>query len=237
IRALQASLPAASLRLRTAAALVEGVADGYRVRTTAGETFGGRVVVVATPAYATASLLREVASEVSRVCGDIRYASAVTVSLAFRRESVQHPLNGSGFVVPRAEKTGIMAGSWLSSKWPNRAPEGFVLLRAFLGGARDPGAITKSDRDLVDTAMRALRPLLGITGEPLFTRIYRWERANAQHEVGHLDRMAAIDRSLASRPGLFITGSGFRGVGIPDCIADGRATARQVSTWLGSSVS
>ena len=237
IRALQASLPAASVRLRTAAALVERTTDGYRVRTTAGETFGGRVVVVATPAYATASLVREVASDVSRACGDIRYASAVTVSLAFRRESVEHPLNGSGFVVPRVEKTGIMAGSWLSSKWPNRAPEGFVLLRAFLGGARDPGAIAQPDRDIVDTAMRALRPLLGITGEPLFTRIYRWERANAQHEVGHLERMAAIDRSLSSHPGLFITGSGFRGVGIPDCIADGRATARQVSTWLGSSVS
>ena len=161
----------------------------------------------------------------------------MTVSLAFRRESVQHPLNGSGFVVPRVEKTGIMAGSWLSSKWPNRAPEGFVLLRAFLGGARDPEAIIRPDPDIVSTAMNALRPLLGLSGEPLFTRIYRWERANAQHEVGHLDRMAAIDHLLASRPGLFITGSGFRGVGIPDCIADGRATARQVSTWLGSSVS
>ena len=71
------------------------------------------------------------------------------------------------------------------------------------------------------TSLAALRPLLGIDGEPLLTRVYRWERGNAQHEVGHLDRMAAIDRALARHPGLFLTGSGFRGVGIPDCVADG----------------
>ena len=103
-----------------------------------------------------------------------------------------------------------------------RAPEGYVLLRAFLGGARDPaGARTRPMQEMISTAMNAMRPLIGITGEPLFTRVYRWENANAQHEVGHLDRVAAIDRELATHPGLFITGSGFRGVGIPDCVADG----------------
>lgn len=236
VRALETALPAASLRLQTPAVKVERIGDGYCVRTAVDESVLGRAVVVATPAYATALLLKDTAPDVARACGEISYASAVTVALAFRRDSVEHPLNGSGFVVPRVEGTGIMAGSWLSSKWPNRAPEGFVLLRAFLGGARDPEAIALADQEIVTTAMRALRPLLGIHGEPLFTRVYRWERANAQHEVGHLDRVAAIDRALASCPGLFITGSGFRGVGIPDCVADGRTTARQVSTWLDSSV-
>ena len=75
-------------------------------------------------------------------------------------------------------------------------------------------------------------PLLGISGEPLLTRVYRWERSNAQHEVGHLARMAAIERGIAGHPGLFVTGSGFRGTGIPDCIADGRATAGQAAEWL-----
>ena len=89
---------------------------------------------------------------------------------------------------------------------------------------------------MIATAMNAMRPLIGIVRDPLFTRVYRWENANAQHEVGHLDRLAAMERALASHPGLFVTGSGFRGVGIPDCVADGRATARQVSSWLASSV-
>ena len=160
-----------------------------------------------------------------------------TVALAFDRDAASHPLNGTGFVVPRVEDAGIMAGSWLSSKWPHRAPANRVLLRAFLGGVRDLHAIEKPDEELIRVSIAAMAPLIGITGRPLLTRVYRWTRANAQHEVGHLDRLAAIDRALARVPGLHLTGSGFRGVGIPDVVADGRATARQVSSWLTSPVS
>jgi oxygen-dependent protoporphyrinogen oxidase len=105
-------------------------------------------------------------------------------------------------------------------------------MRAFVGGARDPDAIAKRDDELVAVAMAALRPVLGISAEPTFTRVYRFERKSAQHEVGHMERMAAIDARLAANPGVFITGSGFRGVGIPDCVADARATARKVVEWI-----
>ena len=232
VTALEAALPAESIRKGVA---VTGMAfDGvqFRVDTAAGETYSAASVVVATPAFVTASILREAAPSIARLCGEIPYASAATVAMAFKREAIRHPLNGSGFVVPRVEKSGITAGSWLSSKWPGRAPEGYALLRAFLGGARDPEAITKTDQEMIDTAMSAMRPLIGITGQPLFTRVYRWENANAQHEVGHLARIASIDRGLSAHPGLFITGSGFRGVGVPDCVADGRATARLATEWL-----
>jgi hypothetical protein len=80
------------------------------------------------------------------------------VALAFMRDQVRHTLTGSGFVVPRVEHTGILAASWLSSKWPNRAPEGRVLMRTFLGGARDPQAIERSDAELIQTSLAALRP-------------------------------------------------------------------------------
>jgi oxygen-dependent protoporphyrinogen oxidase len=152
--------------------------------------------------------------------------------MAFQRSHVRHPLTGSGFVVPRVERTGILAASWLSSKWPYRAPEDRVLMRTFLGGARDPQALERSDAELLRTSLEALRSLLGIDGDPLLTRVYRWARGNAQHEVGHLDRMAAIDRALIRHPGLFITGSGFRGVGIPDCVADARKVASSAAEWL-----
>jgi oxygen-dependent protoporphyrinogen oxidase len=188
--------------------------------------------MLTSPAYVTADLVRDVDADLARLCNEIPYASSGTIALAFPRAAVAHPLNGSGYVVPRAERNGIMAASWLSSKWPHRAPEGQVLMRAFVGGARDPDAIAKRDDELVDVAMAALRPVLGITGDPTFTRVYRFERKSAQHDVGHLDRMAAIERRLASNPGVFITGSGFRGVGIPDCVADARATARKVAEWL-----
>jgi oxygen-dependent protoporphyrinogen oxidase len=237
IAALEAALPAEALRRRTPVKAVTFDGTRYRVETASGESLIARAVVSATPAFVSAGTLRPVAPRVAALCGEIPYASAATVALAFNRDDVTHPLNGSGWVVPRVEKTGIMAGSWLSSKWPGRAPEGKVLLRAFLGGARDPEAFAQSDAEMIATAVRAMRPLIGIRRDPLFTRVYRWENANAQHEVGHLDRLAAIERELASHPGLFLTGSGFRGVGIPDCVADGRATARQVSSWLASSIS
>lgn len=231
--ALARTLGSERLRLR---ARVETIA-GYGpidVRVATGEAFQTRAVVIATPAYVTSVLLRDRDPEIAAICAALPYASVATVALAYTRDAVAHPLDGSGFVVPRAERTGILAGSWLSSKWPNRAPADRVLLRTFIGGARDPEAFGLDDRALVRRSIDALGPLLGIRGEPLFTRVYRWERANAQHEVGHLDRVAAIDRALARHPGLFVTGSGFRGVGIPDCVADGRATARAVEEWIKS---
>jgi oxygen-dependent protoporphyrinogen oxidase len=152
--------------------------------------------------------------------------------MRFIGDKFSHPLTGSGFVVPRVEHTGILAASWLSSKWPNRAPDDRVLMRTFLGGARDPQAIERSDAELIQTSLAALRPLLGIERDPLLTRVYRWARGNAQHEVGHLNRMAAIDRALARHPGVFLTGSGFRGVGITDCVADGRKVGTSAATWL-----
>jgi oxygen-dependent protoporphyrinogen oxidase len=243
--ALVAALPPGSIRLgarvRRVSALAESAGPavaarpaGFRIEAGAGGPIGASALVLATPAYVTAQLVGAIDADLARLCSEIPYASTATIALAFDRAAVRHPLNGSGFVVPRSEGTGILAASWLSSKWPDRAPEGRVLLRAFVGGARDPHGLERSDSELVDLAMGALRPVLSIEDNPLLTRVYRWESANAQHEVGHLDRLAAIDRSLTALPGLFFTGSGFRGVGIPDCVADGRATARKVAEWLSA---
>ncbi len=234
VRALVKTLGADHVRTGTRVDAVNGRGP-FQVRTSAAETIDARAVILATPAFATSALVQERDAEIARLTGEIPYASAATIALAFTRGAVRHPLNGSGFVVPRVEGTGILAGSWLSSKWPNRAPEGHVLLRTFVGGARDPEALQKTDQELLALSLGALRPLLGITADPLFSRIYRWERANAQHEVGHLARVAAIERALTKHPGLFVTGSGFRGTGIPDCIADGRATAKAVDEFLTGS--
>jgi oxygen-dependent protoporphyrinogen oxidase len=235
VHALVRKVGEASVRLDTAVSAIAGRGP-FLVRSSTGDAIEARAVVLATPAYVTSALTRDRDEEISRLSGEIPYASAATVALAFPRSSVAHPLNGSGFVVPRVENTGILAGSWLSSKWPHRAPDDRVLLRTFVGGARDPRALERSDGELVSRSIAALQPLIGVRGEPLFARVYRWERGNAQHEVGHLARMAAIDRALARHPGLFVTGSGFRGVGIPDCVADGRATAKQVAAWLANNL-
>jgi oxygen-dependent protoporphyrinogen oxidase len=234
VRALAARLPPGTLHTNTVVTRAVRQPDGRGLRVELGgsQAFDCRALVLSTPAYVTASILRDYDGDLGRRCAEIPYASLATVALAFPREAVDHPLNGSGYVVPRSEGSGILAATWLSSKWPHRAPEGTVLMRTFLGGSRDPGAIGQPDAGLVARSLAAIRPVLGIRGEPLLSRVYRFDRASAQHEVGHLDRMSEIDRILAAHPGLFLTGSGFRGVGIPDCVADARATAVTVADWL-----
>ena len=187
-----------------------------------------RAIVLATPAWATAPLVLPFDTELAKMCCAIPYWSTATVFLAYPVGAVGHDLRGTGFVVPRSEGLTITAGTWVSSKWADRAPAGQVLLRAFLGGARDPHAVDRSDGELIRAAERDLGAVLHIQGSPTFARVYRWHRASPQQEVGHLTHMTGIDRHLARWPNLFITGTGFRSVGIPDCIADGRATARAV---------
>jgi oxygen-dependent protoporphyrinogen oxidase len=240
VRALVAALPGSSIRLNTAVRQVHALSPvtadgGYRITTASGEVVEAAAVVLATPAYVTSRLTAALHPRLARLCDEIRYTSTVTTALAFPKGAIAHPLNGSGFVVPKVEGLLILAASWLSSKWPHRAPDGFVLMRTFAGGARDPKAIERSDGEHVTSSLTALRPLLAITGAPILTRVYRWPRATAQHEVGHLARMEAIEAALGGTPGLFVTGSGFRGVGIPDCIADARSTASRAADWLARS--
>ena len=233
VDALVRVLPPDSISLGSA---VRSIArrDRYEVTLESGEVLSAGAVVVCAPAFAAAELLRTVDGDLASLCGRISYASSATVTFGYRRQDVAHPLRGSGFVIPRVEKTTIMAGSWVSSKWRSRAPEGAVVLRTFIGGARDPEAVLRSDDDLIAASQAELVRLHGITGDPLFARLHRWERANAQHNVGHLDIVAAIDNRLAALPGLFVTGSGFRGVGVPDCVADARKTAADVADWIRS---
>ena len=196
---------------------------------TDGGAVGARQVLLAAPAPAAAALLEPLDAELARLCRSIRHTSTATVALAYPRGAVGRTLPGSGFVVPwverRAAGLSILAGTFVSSKWPGRAPEGHLLFRGFLGGARDPGVLAGSDADLVDAVHRDLARLLRIGGAPALARVHRWPDANPQHEVGHLGRVAALDARLARRPGLHLAGAAFRGVGIPDCIAAGRAAA------------
>jgi oxygen-dependent protoporphyrinogen oxidase len=193
---------------------------------------GTRVVILAVPAYAAGGILRGVHTGLAGLCEEVPYASTATVAFGYGRDQISHPMRGSGFVVPRVERNPLLAATWVTSKWPRRAPEDHILLRAFLGGGRDPHRLDQGDEQLIELARDALAEAMGISGPPVFSRLYRWTRQSPQYEVGHLRRVAAIDEHLARFPGLFVTGSGFRSIGIPDCIADGRATAERAARFL-----
>ena len=192
-----------------------------------------RALLLCVPAYVAAGLLRALDTGLAGACDSIPYASTATVAFGYRADQVRHPMQGTGFVVPKAERRALLAATWVTSKWPGRAPDGHVLLRAFLGGGRDPHRLERNDdAALMQTAEQELGELLGISGEPLFTRLTRWSRQSPQFAVGHQARVAAIEQRLKALPGLFLAGSGFRAIGIPDCIADGRATASTVAGFL-----
>ena len=205
----------------------------YRAETHDGPV-QAKALILAVPAYVTASLLRVFDTSIASLAEAIPYASTATVAVGYERSQVAHPLEGSGFVVPRVERSPLLAATWVTSKWPHRAPDGHVLLRGFLGGGRDPRRLDATDEELISMAVDELTQLLEIRGAPLFQRLFRWTKQSPQYEVGHLQRVATIERQLAAIPGMFITGSGFRAIGIPDCIADGRETASKAAAFVAT---
>ena len=196
---------------------------GTLVLETPGGPIQAKAVILAIPAYAAGGILRGVHTGLAVLCEDVPYASTATVAFGYHRDQVGHEMRGSGFVVPRVERSPLLAATWVTSKWPHRAPADHVLLRGFLGGGRDPRRLDQTDDELIDRA-RGARGHVHL-GVALFASV-RWTRQSPQYEVGHLERLATIERHLTRFPGLFVTGSGFRSIGIPDCIADGRKRRR-----------
>ena len=154
------------------------------------------------------------------------------MNLAYRRESVGHPLDGFGLVVPAVERRRIIACSFSSVKFTRRAPDGLVLLRSFVGGALQQGLFELGDEALLKTVHDELAALLGVRGEPVLATIRRHARAMPQYHVGHLGKVAKIERLAAGMPGLFLAGNGFGGTGIPDCIHGGETAAEQALARL-----
>lgn len=228
---LAGGLPPGTLRTGARVMSLERRGEEWVVSTQPGERIAAGAIVLALPAHATGSILRDVDPDLAAGLKAIPYGTSVTVSLGYRRADVPHPLDGFGFVVPRAEKRSLIACSFSSVKYPGRAPKDAVLLRAFLGGpateAADPERLEGLVRD-------DLRDLLGVDAAPVCTRTCVWPRSMAQYEVGHLERVAAIDARLARLPGLLLAGNGLRGVGVPDCVRSGEAAAEAIAAGWAS---
>jgi oxygen-dependent protoporphyrinogen oxidase len=210
-------------RIWTKAAVraVSRTAGGFSLAVQGGETVSAEQVIVAAPGPKVAPALEGLVPEAARALAAIPFASSATVLLGYRREDVAHPLGGYGMVVPRTEGLRTTALTFVSTKFPHRAPEGHVLLRAFLGGVRDEEVMGLTDAEMVDTVKSEMSGILGLRGAPVMSRVFRWPGGTPQLEVGHLERMAAVGERIAAVAGLHLTGAGIRSTGIPDSIADG----------------
>lgn len=221
---VRTSVPVSSIRPRDA--------SGWSIDD--GEHYAA--VIVATPAHRAASLLAPMSSDLASELRGIPYASSATVTLAFRREEIPHPLDGFGFVVPAIERRAIIACTFSSIKYPKRAPAEFVLLRTFVGGALQPKLFEKDDREMIALVRHELAALLGVQAKPALSHVSRHQDAMPQYHLGHADRIGRIDGLLRSRAGLHLVGSAYRGVGIPDCVRGGEEAAEAVIRHLTPSM-
>jgi oxygen-dependent protoporphyrinogen oxidase len=234
--AMVASLPAERLRGGAAVRSIACSGAGCGQRSGSGRYFldlaDGRrelvdAVVLATPAWASGELLRPVAPLAAADLASIPYVTTATVSLAFRRDQVTHPLRGFGYVVPRAEGRGVMATTWSSSKFAHRAPEGHVLVRSFVGRAGLEASAQLDDDELTVLVRRELREVMSIAAEPEFVEIFRWPRGMPQYQVGHADLVVRIEEGVAGVPGVELAGGAYHGIGIGDCLREGAAAAER----------
>jgi protoporphyrinogen/coproporphyrinogen III oxidase len=213
------------LRLNASVQSIEqGRSGGFSVTLDDGTRINADAVILATPAKAAAWLTKAIAPDAAKLLSEIRYASIGALTVGFRREDVRHPMDGYGVVIPSSEGRRIDGMTWTSSKWDKRAPEGYALMRVFFGGPHTRDMMALDDTALLDVINGELRDLMGITAKPLFTHVRRWQDAYPQYDLGHLDRVAAIEALLPA--GIYVTGSSYRGIGVPDCIKQGQATAQ-----------
>jgi len=216
----------ASTRILTGTATaVRRRSTNYEVALDDGEVIEADGVVVAAPAFVAAELFAELDSELAREHAEIPYASSAIVTLAYPADAAA--LDGYGYVVPRAEGSDVLACTWSSSKWEERAPAGLFLLRVYLGRFGGADVTAYFDEQLVERARQELR-VVGVDVEPHRTWIHRWPRGMPQYVLGHLERLERIDAALERHPGLALAGAAYRGVGIPDCIHSGEEAARSL---------
>ena len=205
---------------------------GWTVNTESGVSIRADAICIAIPTYAAAQLLQETDAKLSEELKSISYASTATVNLAYHRGDIPHSLDGFGFVVPFIEKRSLIACTFSSIKFPGRAPNGSVLLRAFVGGALQPDMFALDEVEMLQRVQADLRELLGIEKAPLFSEVTRWPRSMPQYEIGHLDRVQRIDNHLIQLPTLKLAGNAYRGAGIPDCIRSGEKAAEALASFF-----
>jgi protoporphyrinogen/coproporphyrinogen III oxidase len=226
VEALAAALPQASIRFRQQNIALRQMNDDWQIES-GGVNERFQAVLLAVPAPAAAALLRQFHPSLIEGLARIEYTSTAAVALAYDHAELPP---GHGFLVPRSEGRKLMACTFVHKKFAHRAPGDTMLLRCFFSSSRMPDLLTHSDEALQLFARQELREILGIRAEPRFAQTFRWDRAMAQYETGHLDRVAAMEKIIAAMPGFHIIGNSFHGIGVPDCMKSARLAVEQITS-------
>jgi oxygen-dependent protoporphyrinogen oxidase len=219
------------LRLRSEVASVERNAGGaYHVRLRDGPQLDADAIILACPAAISARLLRGTLPDAADLLAGIGSSGIGSVYLGFHREAIPHPLHGAGVVIPTSEGRRIDGMTWVSSKWPTRTPKDLALLRVFFGGPATRETLDLDDAALLALMHEELSAILSVQAAPLFQRVFRVRDGYPRYTLGHPVRVEAIERALPA--GLYVAGASYRGVGVPDCVRQGREAASQVLSAL-----
>jgi oxygen-dependent protoporphyrinogen oxidase len=186
------------------------------------------IVVSASPAYALSDMVKNMDRRLSNLVAEIPYPSLSVVCLGYRKEKIKTPVDAFGFLIPSREKRKILGTLYDSSIFPNRAPEGYVLLRSMVGGARASDLGRENETKLVDLVKGELAAIMDIKSAPDFVRVYKHEMAIPQYIVGHLERLRNIDTLLQKHNNLYLTGNAYRGIGVNDCIENSFKLAEKI---------
>jgi oxygen-dependent protoporphyrinogen oxidase len=218
-------------RIRTGTRVehISPLGDGYKLTMTGGVTVESDVVILASPAYTQARMLQDTAPDIALLLNGISYPPLSVVCIGYREPDLGEYLDGFGFLIPSKEKRGILGTIVDSNVFPNRAPQGSVLLRSMVGGSRSADKARLPDNELTDMVRSELKAIMGVDAEPEFMRVYRHEKAIPQYHVGHARRLLAIEEALKKHPGLVLTGNAFKGVSLNDCIQNAWLTAEKIA--------
>jgi oxygen-dependent protoporphyrinogen oxidase len=216
----------ACLKLNTRALRIINSQLPYTVELETGELLQADALIIATPAFVSAQLLSSLDPSLASDLQSIPYTSTATVSLAYRQSDIPRDLDGYGYVIPRSEGRKALACTWTSTKFPHRAPEGYGLIRVFVGRAGQD--IPWTEHELLQLAKEELSSTLGITSDPLMQRVFMWDSAMPQYNLGHPEILKRVDAALEGYPGLALAGNGYRGIGIPDCIHSGELAVEKI---------
>ncbi len=209
--------------VRAGAETIERLGDGFRVRV-GGEWIEAGKIVLCCQAYNAASMLTGLDARLAELLNASAYNSSMTIAFGYEAAGFHNPIPGHGFLIPSVERKRLAAGTWVATKFSHRAPDNRIVLRCFVGGKSMSG----TDDEIIADVKAELRELIGLTAEPVFTRVSRWHRSMAQYTVGHSVRLAEIRTRLGEIPGLQVAGNAYEGIGIPDCIRMGKVAASAV---------